>query len=178
MPRVRKPSDLKRYEGMRSHRPLPSDEPIYPNGLPDKPRNMSRAASRHWDELVTEMAVSGVLKRVDRDALRQLCEDEVAFEQAYAGLWSMAAELKAEAKAKGQELPGGEILALLLTSVGTAAMRAVSNLGRSLMYQRREFGLTPLARARIIVGSRERPQEFIDDAVDEPAELLIMPKAN
>lgn len=177
----KKPTQLKVFEGNPGHTPYLDrkldSEPMYPNAMPDKPEKMSREAARHWNELTREMSVSGVLKRVDKDALRQLCEDEVILTKAYDGMWKMAQKLKDKAKREGKTLPGGEILALLSTDTGAAAMRAIRDLGKSLVIQRREFGLTPSARARIIVEARERPQDFIDDAVfNRPAELLVLPK--
>lgn len=174
----KKPTALKRYEGSIHVPPLDRDkEPMYPNGLPEKPK-LSKRAAPFWKELTAEMSVSGVLKRVDRNALKQLCEDEAAFELAYEGIWKMAQKLKEKAKREGKTLPGGEILAMLSTDTGAAAMRAVRDLGKSLVMQRREFGLTPAARARIIVESRERPQDFIDDAIfNRPAELLVLRKS-
>ena len=178
---ARKPTDLKRYEGFPGHdkntrEAMAGNEPMYPNGLPDKPK-MSAAASRHWDELTREMSVSGVLKRVDKDALRQLCEDEAALVKAYDGMWKMAAKLKEKAAREGKTLPGGEVLAVLATDTGARAIRAIRDLGKALIIQRREFGLTPSARTRIVLDARERPQDFIDDAVfNRPAELLVLPK--
>jgi phage terminase small subunit len=172
----KKPTALKAYEGFPGHKPLPQNEPLYPNGLPDKPK-MSMAASRIWNQLVREMSVSGVLKRVDAQALRQLCEDEAALEKAYAGFWQMIGKIKAKAKREKKQLPGGEVLALLSTQAGAASLRTIRDLGRSLILQRREFGLTPSARTRIMVEARERPQDSIDDAVfNQSAELFILPK--
>lgn len=156
---ARKPTDLKRYEGWPGHDSYKTvNEPLYPNALPNKPAKMSAAASRHWDKLVREMSVSGVLKRVDGDALRQYCEDEVTLEKAYEAMW--------------------KIPDLFTSEEGAKARRGILELGKSLIIQRREFGLTPSARTRIVVEARERPQDFIDDAVfNKPADLLVLPKS-
>jgi P27 family predicted phage terminase small subunit len=170
-----KPTDLKRFEGFPGHHPIPLNEVHYPNGLPTKPR-MSAGASKYWNELVDEMSVSGVLKRVDRYSLRQLCEDEAALERAYAGFWKMADAVKRKATAGQKKLPGGELLALLGTTQGRNAMRCLRDLAQRLILLRREFGLTPSSRARIIVASSERPQDEIDDAIfNRPVELLVVP---
>jgi phage terminase small subunit len=171
-----KPIDLKYYEGFRGHHPIPSNVPIYPNGLPSKPAKLSPDASKKWDELVAEMSVSGVLKSVDGEALAQLCEDQVALDKAYGGFWKLAAKMKAKARREKRELPGGELIALISTPSGAKAFKAIRDMGMNLVVERREFGLTPSSRSRIIVSDAERPCDAIDDAVfNRPAKLLVLP---
>jgi P27 family predicted phage terminase small subunit len=171
-----KPTERKRLEGNPGHRTLPKNEPQYPNGVPSKPKRMSAAAARVWDELVLEMSASGVLKRTDHRALWQLCEDEAALTEAYEGLWQMATKLKAKAKASGRDLPGGAILSLLGSPSGQTLMRSLRDLAQRLILERREFGLTPSARARIVVTDAERPCDPLDDAIfHQPAKLLVLP---
>ncbi|HEY1963688.1 MAG TPA: P27 family phage terminase small subunit [Acidobacteriaceae bacterium] len=179
MGNIPKPTALKRFEGNPGKRKLPENEPQYPARLPQQPTRMSAAAKRVWAELLDEMGGIGMLRRIDKRALAQLCEDEAALERAYDGLWKMAAQLKEKAKREGKVLPGGEILGLLSTNTGRASMRVIRDLGRGLILQRREFGLTPSARTRIMVEARDRAaQDFIDDAVfNRPAELLLLPKS-
>jgi len=89
----------------------------------------------------------------------------------------LATKLKAKAKRQKRELPGGEFVALIGTPTGAATMRAIRDLGKLLVAERREFGMTPSSRARIVVADSERPQDFIDDAIfHQPVQLLVMPK--
>lgn len=150
-----KPSDLRRLEGVPGHRPLPQNEPRYSRGLPQKPRKMSGAAKKVWDELVDEMAGAAVLRRVDKRALWQLAEDEAILAEVYDGLWKMARRLKAEAKSQGKDLPSGEMMSLLTMKSGRLAMASLRDLAARVIIERREFGLTPSSRSRI---------EVVDDA--------------
>ena len=123
------------------------------------------------------MSVSGVLKRVDANALAQLCEDEVTLKRAQAELWRLGAQLKADAKNAKKKLPGGEITAILATEDGAKLMRTIRDLGKSVVNQRDRFGLNPSSRSRIVVSDSERPQDEIDIAVfSKPVQLLVMPK--
>jgi P27 family predicted phage terminase small subunit len=144
-----KPTALRKLEGNPSKRPLPLNEPQYPPGVPTKPKKISKRASPIWDELVDQMAPAAILRRVDRMALWQLCEDEAILANAYEGIWSMANAIKREAKAQGKRLDQGEIMALLSMKNGRMAMSAVGHLAARVIIERREFGLTPSSRSRI-----------------------------
>jgi phage terminase small subunit len=144
-----KPTALRKFEGNPSKRPLPQNEPQYPPGTPAKPKKISRAASPVWDELVEQMAPAAILRRVDRNALWQLAEDEAILASAYEGIWSMAAAIKREAKAQGKRLDQGEIMALLSMKNGRMAMSAIGHIAARVIVERREFGLTPSSRSRI-----------------------------
>jgi hypothetical protein len=50
------PTRLRIIEGNPSRRPLPTDEPHYAPGIPQRPRGMSEGAKKAWEALVTEMA--------------------------------------------------------------------------------------------------------------------------
>jgi P27 family predicted phage terminase small subunit len=174
--RLPKPTEMKRGEGTPVYgRGI---EPLYPNVLPEKPK-LSAAASRMWDELVSVMRVSGVLKIADAHALGQLCENEVVLRRAYDDFWKLAAKIKADAKRDKRELRGGEVAELLATEDGAALMRVIRDLGKCVVNERAQFGLTPASRARISVSVAERPGDsLIDDAVfNRPSQLLILPKA-
>jgi hypothetical protein len=57
-------------------------------------------------------------------------------------------------------------------------MRALRDLSKLLLVERREFGMSPSSRARIVVADSERPQDEIDDAVfNRPSQLLVLRKA-
>jgi phage terminase small subunit len=144
-----KPTGLRRLEGNPAKRALPQREPQYEPGLPEKPKRMSPAARRIWDELVDEMAGAAVLRRVDRRALWQLAEDEALIAEAYAGLWQMVGALKKKAAEEGKTLPAGALMGLLTMNNGKSAMKAIRELSMRLILERREFGLTPSSRSRI-----------------------------
>jgi hypothetical protein len=123
-----KPTELRILEGNPSRRPLPTNEPQYPSGLPTKPKRMSPGAKR---------------------ALWHLCEDEALIEEAYDGIWKMVRALKKKAKIEGKELPAGAVMAMLSMTSGRMAMSAIRDLSVRAVIQRREFGLTPSSRSRV-----------------------------
>jgi phage terminase small subunit len=144
-----KPTELRRLEGNREKRPLPTNEPQYAPGLPERPQRMSVGARRLWNELVDEMAGAAVLRRVDKQALWQLAEDEWLLKRSYEGIEEMLRQIEQKAKAEGKKLPGGAVLYFLSMQHGRLAMAAVRDLATRVIIQRREFGLTPSSRSRI-----------------------------
>jgi len=144
-----KPTDLRKFEGNLEKKPLPKHEPQYPPGLPTHPEKISEAAQDIWDTLVDEMAGKAVLRRVDKRALWQLCEDEAIITEAYAGLWQMVTMIDEKARKEGKSLPGGPMIALLSTTKGRLTMAAIRDLANRVIIERREFGLTPSSRSRI-----------------------------
>ena len=139
-----KPSKTRMAEGCRAHRPLPK-EPKYSATIPEAPKGISASAKRIWNELVDEMAAAGVLCRVDRNALWQLCEDEALLVEAR----KMAAEQGTTA--------------LLTTPEGKQAMQMIRDLSARIIVERREFGLTPASRTRVSVASRDSAQDEVHD---------------
>jgi P27 family predicted phage terminase small subunit len=173
-----KPTAIKRFEGNPGKYPLPEHEPQYPPGLPEQPKRSSAAAKRIWNELIDEMADVGVLRRVDRRALHCLCEDEALLDEAYDSLWKMAARLKKKAEAEGKDLPGGAIGALLTMTNGRVALAAIRDLAGRAIVERREFGLTPSARVRIVADQNSTKADPLDDAMfNSRAELLVLKKS-
>lgn len=148
-----KPTAVRKMEGNPSRRPLPSNEPQYPTGAPDRPKKISRRAKPIWDDLINEMDGIGVLCRVDQRALWQLAEDECILAEAYQGIWKMVASIETKAKTEGKKLPGGPIFQILNMPSGRLAMTAIRHLANRVIIERREFGLTPSSRSRIELNS-------------------------
>jgi phage terminase small subunit len=98
--------------GNPSRRPLPENEPQYTTGVPERPKGMSAEARRVWNELVREMAPSGVLRLVDAGALAMLCEDTAMLETLRKGLADMAKEIAKQAKKQGKSVVGGPMVHL------------------------------------------------------------------
>lgn len=144
-----KPTAVRRVEGNRSHRALPVNEPQYAVGIPDRPAAMSAGARRIWDQLVIEMAPTGVLRTVDALALAQLCEDQSTLNELRAGLRKMTAEIARQAKSGNKKLPGGALLALSRSIEGRRTLATIRELSSQIIVQRREFGLTPASNGRV-----------------------------
>jgi phage terminase small subunit len=136
-------------EGNRARRPLPSSEPQYPPGVPERPSGMSAGARKIWDTLISEMAASGVLRTVDALALMQLCEDQAMLDTLRTGMAEMTRELAKKAKEKKMELTGGPLVQLSRTIEGRRTLSTLRELSAQIIVQRREFGLTPASNGRV-----------------------------
>lgn len=147
------PTAIRILNGNPSRRPLPTNEPQYASGVPDKPPGMSAGARRTWDSLVAEMAPSGVLRPVDAGALAMLCEDIGLLETMRKGLGQMAREITQQAKKQGKSVVGGPMVHLSRTIEGRRTLSTMRELAAQIIVQRREFGLTPASNSRVAGGS-------------------------
>lgn len=115
---------------------------------------MSAGARKIWDQLVNEMAGSGVLRSVDALALEQLCEDQAMLDDLRGGLAEMAREISKQAKEGKRTLPGGALVALSRTIEGRRTLATIRELSGQIIVQRREFGLTPASNSRLQTAER------------------------
>src|ERR1700677_1826042 len=96
------PTAIRILNGNPSRRPLPTNEPQYTPGVPERPKGMSPGARKEGDGLVGEMALSGVLRLVDAGALAMLCEDIALLGTLRRGLAEMTRQIAKQAKAQGK----------------------------------------------------------------------------
>lgn len=158
MGRLAKPNQVRINEGNREHRRL-RPEPEHKHGSPERPK-LSANALRVWDRLIEDMDPL-MLRRADKDALATLCEDE--------------AELAA-ARVAFQQLQPRDLAQTLVCDEGKALARHIRELTKTLLVERREFGLTPASRTRVM-GSGEPAKSLIDEAVfNRAANLLVLSK--
>ncbi len=143
------PTKIRVLNGNPSRRPLPANEPQFVPGVPDRPTGMSAGARKQWDGLVSEMANSGVLRRVDGGALAMLCEDLAMLDTLRKGLAAQASEITKKAKEKKQQISGNALTALSRTTEGRRTLSTIRELSAQIIIQRREFGLTPSSSTRV-----------------------------
>jgi phage terminase small subunit len=143
------PTKIRILNGNPSRRPLPTNEPQFTPGIPDRPTGMSAGARKHWDGLVGEMANSGVLRLVDAGALAMLCEDLAMLDTLRTGLAAQARDITKKAKAKQQPISGNALTALSRTTEGRRTLSTIRELTGQIIIQRREFGLTPSSSTRV-----------------------------
>jgi hypothetical protein len=143
------PTKIRMLNGNPSRRPLPTNEPQFAPGIPDRPKGMSVDARKHRDGLVHEMANAGVLRRVDGGALAMLCEDLAMLDTLRKGLASQAREITKKAKQKKQQISGNALTVLSRTTEGRRTFSTIRELSAQVIIQRREFGLTPSASTRV-----------------------------
>lgn len=172
MGRIPKPNQIRINEGNREHRPI-HPEAQHKHGAPERPP-LSASAKCIWDRLIEDMDPL-ILRRADKDALATLCEDEARLAEAHAEFERLREKLKLEAKQESRKLVGGGLAEALTSKEGKAIFRSIREYTKSLIVQRREFGLTPASRTRVMAG--EAPKGWIDDAVfSNAADLLVLQK--
>src|ERR1700694_4049549 len=143
------PTKIRILNGNPSRRPLPTNEPQFTPGIPDRPKSISADARKQWDGLIGEMANSGVLRRVDGGALAMLCEDLAMLATLRQGLAAQAREITKKAKEKKQPISGNALTALSRTTEGRRTLTTIRELSAQIIIQRREFGLTPSSSTRV-----------------------------
>jgi phage terminase small subunit len=85
---LRKPTAIRQLEGLRSHRPLPKNEP-QPRVGAQPPSWLPLAARKEWDVLAPMLLRLGVLTETDAEACAELCTGRALLhKQAQEGKWS------------------------------------------------------------------------------------------
>jgi phage terminase small subunit len=143
------PTVIRKLNGNPSRRPFPENEPQYVSGVPDRPKGMSPGARKIWDQLVSEMAASRVLRLVDALALAQLCEDQAMLDELRHGVFAMKREIVKQARKQKRAIPGGALQHLSRTIEGRRTLSTMKELGGQIIIQRREFGLSPSSNSRV-----------------------------
>lgn len=136
---AKKPTKLRKAEGVRGHRPLNEREPKFKEDKsPPPPEHLSAYAKREWRRLAPALFSQGLLTVGDRHAYAVYCE-----------LVSRFRDICRE-KVSGEQRPAWE---RRLRDTGLAVIRACA-----------QFGLTPSARADIVA---EKVEQGLDAFVGE-----------
>lgn len=148
--RVPKPVEQKMREGNPGQRKLPAPLRLRVGGVL-KPDDLPPAASELWDELVPILDNANVLNRVDAAALQALCIQ-----------WERAEQARRAIKTEG------------LFTLGSAGQLAehpalqVERQAHQLMLRFAEqFGITPVARARIAAAAAVVNASMADELSQE-----------
>jgi Phage terminase, small subunit len=144
-----KSADLRVLEGSRAHRPLPAAGPKRFPGMPERPKGMTAAARRAWDAYSEQLAPLQFLRPVDGFALRRLCEDIAALEELAKGIRRLLADMKREAKVRGEKLRGGAITELNRSSDGRRLQATYNTIDSRIKRGELQFGLTPVSSMRL-----------------------------
>jgi len=134
MGRMKKPLALVRLEGNKGKRklPKPEQEVREPAGTPDCPDWLLPEAKAEWGRLVPYLVASRLFTHFDRGQFAAYCQT-----------W---ARWRAAETQKGTKVPVSRALEYV----------------RELRQQAREFGLTPSARARLVL-----PAEMSNDEMGD-----------
>jgi P27 family predicted phage terminase small subunit len=153
-----KPAELKLLEGNRGNRPLNLDTLFRPEaGMPERPRWLSREATKAWRRLGDELTRYNLLSKVDRDAFAMLCQTIGRLEIVERSIAGRQAKLIAE---------GGDPAEALMDSTPNglrvqSALYQVLNREQDKLHRLLEsFGLRPDARAKVQAAIRAQLQLF------------------
>jgi len=150
MPRPRVPTELKLLRGNPGKERIhPEVRPLRPRELPDPPEFLTREAKDEWWRIADELHRLGILTVVDLNPLAAYCQ---AF-----GRWSIA-ETALARMAENDALTSA--LMIRNTAGGpqqNPLVKIATNAARDMVRYASEFGLTPVARARIASAEATEP---------------------
>lgn len=145
MPRGRrpKPTNVKRLEGNRGHRPQNTAEPKPDDAKPDRPQGLTAEARQAWDRLAPPLHRCGLLTTIDADGLESYCR-----------LYAHARECWRKAKKDGP-------LVIVGGKVETNPYIREAHRCEDLLHKlRSELGLNATSRSRIQVTPSEKPEDL------------------
>lgn len=151
---AKKPSALEAAEGNRGKRPVNSNEPKPPAGVPEMPRGLPAGARRIWEETVEIMlTVPGLLTVADGSALFDYCQvrfEKLVLESAIRAEQSEAVKKQLLLK-EPDRLPAIAVRA----NVYSASAKLLNTLRHRENVLRRELGLSPSARSSMRLTSQK-----------------------
>jgi P27 family predicted phage terminase small subunit len=145
------PTRLKILTGNPGKRPI-REEPVPESPLPAPPSHLNGHALEEWNRISESMHSLGLLYQVDMAAFAAYCTSY--------GRWKSAEEqIKARVE-KGGALAGlvdvtksGNVIQNVLVGISNKA-------AADMVRYAAEFGLTPSARVRLAVDTRNKPNKF------------------
>jgi P27 family predicted phage terminase small subunit len=151
MPNPPVPFPLKVLRGNPGKRPMkPEPQPKIAAYVPEPPPFITGYAADEWWRAAPELHRLGLLTQIDVPALAAYCH---AF-----GQWRLAAESLAMMQANDPIMHG----MIIKTKYGEAAMNPLVSIARKhagdVIRYAAEFGLTPVARARLAAGCYAPPK--------------------
>jgi P27 family predicted phage terminase small subunit len=144
---------------LRALRGNPTGEPIRPEPLPELPTEpppppafLSQVAAQEWERIVREMYSLRLVTSYDLNVLASYCSAFARWLDAELGLQ--------EAKAADPEHRGLLVRATTGNLMPHPLIRVASAASHEMLNYAKQFGLTPLSRARIAQGCYEPPSKF------------------
>jgi len=144
---IAKSAEERQYDGNPAHRPLPPPRPDFASaGLMPRPRGMSAAQRRVWDEMVVPL---GPLPVAQVFTLRDLCADIAKLQELERGQRQLVAKWKREAKAAGQKVTAPLAECIANDESFRNLERVMHSLKRHVSKMQVQSGLTLLAAQRL-----------------------------
>ena len=184
--RPRKPTKLKILEGNPGRRKLNTSEPEYAPTVA-KPKDLTPVASQWWDDVVTQLARTGLAQSVDLAALRITAEDYSEWTRASL-LYRKAQPVVARGSSKvpvlddqgnpvwdGEGTDRKQRIELRPILVTNPLLRAVRDFGAAYRQGAAAFGLTAQSRSTLSIPDRDF--EEVDKGFDEWQAALRLQEA-
>lgn len=149
-----KPTALKLIDGNPGKRRLPNEPKPTVGELPGPPDFLSEDGRIEWERIAVELYRLGLLTTCDQNTLAAYCQAYGRWMQAERALARMA-ERDLQNSALLTQTSNGNVIQNPLVGI---ANKAASD----MMRYASEFGLTPVARARLDVGPGEAPRSKFD----------------
>lgn len=143
-----KPTALKKLQGNPGKRPLNTVEPIAPDGEPELPRGMSKAANREWAFIVPQLRLLGVLSIIDGKALAQYCDAHAHVEMA-------RKEIKKHGLLIEEAVTSKEGFYVGTKYKENPAVNIYAKFSKIMNTYLQQFGLTPSSRSKLKI---EKPK--------------------
>jgi P27 family predicted phage terminase small subunit len=155
MPRVTKPTALKKLEGDIHKERWPKNEP-QPKGGTTAPKFLNRHARSEWKRIYPELERLGLLTKIDRTHLAAYC-------QAY-GKWVEVENQINELSDIEIKKSGNAAMAYLhKTIAGNIIINPLMSVSNRCVEQMHifaiEFGMTPVSRSRINLVQKEKEED-------------------
>jgi len=157
MPRISRPTKIKKLHGEPNKDRINQNEPQPREGIPTCPKHLNTDARREWKRIAPELDAMGIMTHVDRAALAGYCQAYGRWVQAENKIKKLTDALVANKKDAADayllKTQAGNVIISPLLSV---ANRCMEEMHKFLV----EFGMTPSSRTRLQVNPQNKEDEL------------------
>jgi len=147
MSRRPKPTAIRELEGNASHRPINTEEPKAPAGIPEMPKGLRKTAQREWRRMSWHLDTLGVLTIIDGKALAMYCDAYADWEEAQKDCTKNGLIVEEPIVSKAGDIVGWKKKPSPAFTVKCMAMKLM----KSFLI---EFGMTPASRTKLRIDKK------------------------
>jgi len=150
--RKRIPTALHILQGgeMKTHRPLPENEPMPTPTIPECPEHLDAEARKEWERMAQELEALGMLTNLDMAIFASYCQ-----------AWSTWIQATLKLREKGM---------VVMASTGTPMLNPyfpiINKANEQMVKALVEMGMSPSSRSRVKVPQRQE-EDPVDDFLRE-----------
>ena len=154
-----KPTVLKVLEGNPGKRPLNINEPVPDPTRPACPSWLRKEAKREWMRITPQLHAMGVLTKIDREALAVYCQTHAKWKEAEEFIAKHGMTYQFPRKDED-----GHVVSIYVAQWPQVSIaRACADQIRAMCT---EFGMTPSARARMVVPGKTDTEDPIEQILN------------